>query len=172
MGAQKWPKKTITRKIKIGKIWNLIFHLIQPIPDHSCKFDHFWRTKNYFDVAYLSHAKHWRLVSSGMLLILTCPDYSPPILKKIPSPWTLFVFCLPVIFFLKNAWTFLNNFFFRSYQIYMKDAESAGSEERSNPHARRTILMTEPSSTVLIYRYKYTHKYWLYVYQAIVGHVA
>ena len=34
-------KRTITRKIEIGKIWNFIFPLIQPIPDVSCKFEHF-----------------------------------------------------------------------------------------------------------------------------------
>ena len=32
----------ITRKIKIGKIWNLVFLPIQPIPDLPCRFDHFW----------------------------------------------------------------------------------------------------------------------------------
>ena len=32
----------ITRKIKIGKIWNLVFLSIQPIPDLPCRFDHFW----------------------------------------------------------------------------------------------------------------------------------
>ena len=36
-------KMTRTRKIKIGNIWNLIFHSIQPIPDLSCKFEHFWK---------------------------------------------------------------------------------------------------------------------------------
>ena len=40
---QKWWKMTITRKIKIGKIWNLVFLSIQPIADFSCKFDHFWK---------------------------------------------------------------------------------------------------------------------------------
>ena len=30
---------TITRKIKIGKIWNFIFLSIQSIPDISCKLD-------------------------------------------------------------------------------------------------------------------------------------
>ena len=40
---QKWRIMTITRKIKIGKIWNLIFLFIQPIAVLSCKFDHFWR---------------------------------------------------------------------------------------------------------------------------------
>ena len=29
-------------KIKFGKIWNLVFLSIQPIPDLSYKFDHFW----------------------------------------------------------------------------------------------------------------------------------
>ena len=35
-------KMTITRKIKIRKIWNFIFISIQPIPDLSCICDHFW----------------------------------------------------------------------------------------------------------------------------------
>ena len=43
---------TITQKIKIGKIRNLIFLSIQPIPDLSSKFDHFWK-KKYFDVTCL-----------------------------------------------------------------------------------------------------------------------
>ena len=39
-------KMTITRKIKIWKIWNLIILLFQPIADLSCKFYHFW--ENFF----------------------------------------------------------------------------------------------------------------------------
>ena len=51
---QKWPKMTITQKIKIGKIWNLIFLSIQPIPDLSCTLDHFWKKYMtfYFDVSW------------------------------------------------------------------------------------------------------------------------
>ena len=37
----------MTRKIKIG---NLVFLSIQPIPDLSCKFDHFWKNKLDFDL--------------------------------------------------------------------------------------------------------------------------
>ena len=33
---------TITQKMKIGKIWNLIFLPIRPIPDLSCKFENLW----------------------------------------------------------------------------------------------------------------------------------
>ena len=36
-------KMTITRKIKIGNIWNLIFLSIQLIPHLSCKFEHVWK---------------------------------------------------------------------------------------------------------------------------------
>ena len=43
-----FQKITIIRKIKIRKIWNLIFLSIQPIPDLSCKFDHFWRNIYFF----------------------------------------------------------------------------------------------------------------------------
>ena len=38
-------KITITRKIKIGKIWNFIFHSIQPSPHLSLIFEHFWVKK-------------------------------------------------------------------------------------------------------------------------------
>ena len=41
------PKMTITQKIEIWKIWNRIFLSIQLIPHHSCKFDHFWKKKDY-----------------------------------------------------------------------------------------------------------------------------
>ena len=37
----------MTRKIKIGKIWNSAFLFIQPIPDLSCKFDHFWKKMDF-----------------------------------------------------------------------------------------------------------------------------
>ena len=40
MTSQNDAKMTITQKIKIGKILNLIFLFIQLIPDLSCKFDH------------------------------------------------------------------------------------------------------------------------------------
>ena len=40
IGIQKWSKMNITRKIKIGKILNLIFLSIQHIPHLSCKFEH------------------------------------------------------------------------------------------------------------------------------------
>ena len=43
--VHKWQKMTITRKIKIGKIWNSIFLSIQHIPHLSCKFEHFWKKK-------------------------------------------------------------------------------------------------------------------------------
>ena len=45
-------KMTKTRKIKIGKIWNLIFLSIQHIPHLSCKFEHFWKKELYFLVKY------------------------------------------------------------------------------------------------------------------------
>ena len=35
------PEMTITQKIKIGKIWNLILFSIQPILNLTCKFDTF-----------------------------------------------------------------------------------------------------------------------------------
>ena len=38
----------ITRKVKIGNIWNLVFLSVQPIPDLSCKLDHFWKNKYFF----------------------------------------------------------------------------------------------------------------------------
>ena len=46
------PEMTITQKIKIGKIWDLILLSIQPIPNLTCKFDTF-ETKNDFDVPTL-----------------------------------------------------------------------------------------------------------------------
>ena len=42
-------KMTITRKIKIG---NLVFILIQPIPDRSCKIEHSKKNVNFFFVMY------------------------------------------------------------------------------------------------------------------------
>ena len=41
MTSQNDTTMTISRKMKIGKIWNL-FSFIQPIVVLSCKFDHFW----------------------------------------------------------------------------------------------------------------------------------
>ena len=66
-------KKTITPKIKI---WNLIFLMIQPIPDISCKFDYFGKKNVYFLFwcCIPMHAKHWRMDSSGVSLIATCSD--------------------------------------------------------------------------------------------------
>ena len=46
------PEITITQKIKIRKIGNLILLSIQPIPDLTCKFDTFEK-KNDFDVPTL-----------------------------------------------------------------------------------------------------------------------
>ena len=34
---------SITQKIKIAKIWNIIFHSFQHIAHLSCKYGHFWR---------------------------------------------------------------------------------------------------------------------------------
>ena len=34
--------RPITQKLKIGKIWYMIFHSIQHIPHPLCKYDHFW----------------------------------------------------------------------------------------------------------------------------------
>ena len=48
----------ITQKIKIGKICNFIFIFIQPIPDISCKFEHFWK-KNLFDNVRTFLNKHF-----------------------------------------------------------------------------------------------------------------
>ena len=47
-------KMTISRKIIIWKIWNLIFLSIQMIPHLSCEFEHFWRKKigNFFFFKY------------------------------------------------------------------------------------------------------------------------
>ena len=39
--VQKWPKLSITRKVKIGKIWIMIFHSIQHILHLLCKDSHF-----------------------------------------------------------------------------------------------------------------------------------
>ena len=53
-------KMTRTLKMKIGKIWNLIFLSIQSIPDISCKFDH-WRKKYFIFLILMLHAhtEHW-----------------------------------------------------------------------------------------------------------------
>ena len=48
---------TITRKIKIGKIWNLVFLFIQPIAVLSYKFDHFWRI--FFFRFWCLKKKNW-----------------------------------------------------------------------------------------------------------------
>ena len=43
--SQNDQKVTITRKIKIGKFWNLIFLSILPISDLLYKFELFWKKK-------------------------------------------------------------------------------------------------------------------------------
>ena len=35
--------RSITQKLKIGRIWNIIFHSIQHIPHILCKDGHFWK---------------------------------------------------------------------------------------------------------------------------------
>ena len=46
-------KITLTRKIKIGKIWNLVFRSIQPILNLSCRY----YLKNYLNEKY--YRKFW-----------------------------------------------------------------------------------------------------------------
>ena len=48
MTSQKWPKMALTRKIKMGKILNLVFLPIQPILDLSSKFEKLKINKNNF----------------------------------------------------------------------------------------------------------------------------
>ena len=76
-------KITIPRKINI---WNLIFLSIQPIPDLSCKFDHFWKKKIDFDVCMHTHEKTIAKYAVDANLF-RLGSINP---KKISSPWMLF----------------------------------------------------------------------------------
>ena len=64
-------KKIEFFKIKIGKIWNFIFLSIQPIPDLSCKFDHFWKKKSFRYCMSVYVCEHWSLA------FLVCRWYKP-----------------------------------------------------------------------------------------------
>ena len=86
---QKWRKVTIIRKIKIGKIWNLVFLFIQPITVLSCKFDHFWR-----------------IFFGGILMFLIHDFLLNKINKKI----------LQKLNRKKNQITELSDFYFSSYE--------------------------------------------------------
>ena len=66
MTSQNYQNMTITRKIKIWKIWNLIFHSFQNIPHLSCKFEHFNKKIGIFfsfdleiwkEIFFLPHSK-------------------------------------------------------------------------------------------------------------------
>ena len=57
---QKWRKMTITRKINIWKIWNLVFLFIQLIAVLSCKFDHFWKKILIFWILIKMNKKIWK----------------------------------------------------------------------------------------------------------------
>ena len=95
---------TITRKIKIGKIWNLVFLSIQPIPDLSCKFEHLWKKKK------IGKKKMFVQKCSNILSNeLQAPIFWEPTWKIVPESWTL-----PKIQFLielKSVWN--ENFIFR-----------------------------------------------------------
>ena len=66
-------KMTITPKIKIGKILDSIFLLIQLIPHLTCKFDNFWK-KNYIFFILMYACKTMNRLLRNMPLTLTCSD--------------------------------------------------------------------------------------------------
>ena len=82
------------------------------------------------------HAKNWSLASSSMPMILSCSDKGPSNVNKNPRLWMVFdrgktpTKKKSFEFFFK-MYEHLN-FFFKSFQIYMRDPESAKSKEKSN----------------------------------------
>ena len=110
-------KMTTARKIKIGKIGNLIFLSIQYSPHLLCKFDHFWKKKLFW---HMTHAwKTLKRLVQNMPLTLTCFDanlFRPPILKKHPLPGCFLVEGSPFNFFWKKSSNFFSsNLYFSSY---------------------------------------------------------
>ena len=89
----------ITRKIKIGKIGNLVFLSIQPIPDLSCKIQNFWT--NFF----FNFEKWWAktIPSSGPIVMPIVTNIFLA-LKKFRNMKLSENFCLSVIFFQKIDW--------------------------------------------------------------------
>ena len=81
-------KMSITRKIKIIKIWNLICLSIQPIPNLSCKFKHFWKKQSkIFEkkkmqhfLKYIFYGFSWCVRCCSILL-----KWNSIYLKKLPD---------------------------------------------------------------------------------------
>ena len=110
------PEMTITQKIIIGNILNLIFLSNQPIPDLSCKSDTFEK-KNWCCIPM--HAKHWMKhgffwydVDTNLFRLWSTNP------KKIADPGSFFSnFFFSKMF--EYFWTiiFSQFFFFKSVQI-------------------------------------------------------
>jgi len=114
---KKDQKMTITQKIKIGKIWNLIFLSVQPIPDLSCEFEHFWHFfwKFFFSDYFYSLRPHQK-ASRVWEFFLGLVDSS-----RNRLVWTAYQ---------KSQTTVLSCnikiiFFFKIDKMYMKNSESA-----------------------------------------------
>ena len=146
-------KMTITQKIKIEKIWNMVLHLFKQIPHLSCKFEQFWKKKicpwKYPDVkmyflSWCGLLPTLRVFFFLLLLFIENWPFSkygrcffflrvPPELR----PWNPHALGLGTLASLVSVNSIFRNnlfsvFFFKSGQTYMKDAECAESKEEYN----------------------------------------
>ena len=92
---------TITRKINIGKIENLIFLLIHHISHLPCKFKQFWRKKNWKKYCFLKNIEIFLKKINIIFFKLTYTIYMLHrfVLDKVVARLSVHVPCLIYFFF-------------------------------------------------------------------------
>ena len=112
-------KMTITGKIKIGKIWNMIFLSI--MPHLSCKFDHFWI---FFILMYASPCRQntKEIVAKYAVdaNLFRLGSIKP---KKKSSPWIFFI-----EFFFSNFFQYLKKCKFEHLRNVLKQMKNQFSD--------------------------------------------